>query len=378
MLQQVASMTEEQARRTLKAEVEADLVHDASSMIRRIQEDARANAEKQARDIIATAIERYAADQVSEVTTCTVSLPNEEMKGRIIGREGRNIRSLEAATGINILIDDTPEVAVISGFDPLRREVARVALENLINDGRIHPARIEEVVRKVQTEIDETIRESGEDALYELKLRGLAPDITRTLGRLKYRHSYGQNVLAHSIEMAHVMGMMASELGLDPAIARRIGLLHDIGKALDHTIEGSHAIIGADLIRKHGESATVVNAVAAHHNDVEPESVYAVLTKAADAITAARPGARSETTALYLQRLEKLEAIANSFRGVNKSYAIQAGREIRVLVEPTQISDGDAVQLARNVCKRVENELEYPGQIKVTVVRETRCVEYAR
>ena len=378
LLQQVAGMTQSEARKTLMDEIKSDLRHDSASMIRRAQEESREIAEKQARKIISTAIERFAADQVSEITTCTVSLPNDDMKGRIIGREGRNIRALEAATGVNILIDDTPEVVVVSGFDPLRREIAKATLQTLVSDGRIQPGRIEEVVAKVRAEIDETIREAGENAAYQLKLQALAPEILRTAGRLKFRYSYGQNVLQHSIEMGHLMGMMAAELGLDAAIARRIGLLHDIGKALDHSIEGSHAIIGADLIKRNGETPMVVNAVAAHHNDVEPESIYAVLTKAADAITAARPGARSATTDLYLHRLAKLEEIANGFRGVEKSFAIQAGREIRVIVEPKEINDEDAIQLARNISKQVEENLEYPGQIKVTVVRETRCVEYAR
>ena len=378
MLQQVASMSQEQAKTTLMNELEGDLKHDAATLIRRVQEEAKSTAEREARKIITSAIERYAAAQVNEITTCTVPLPNEEMKGRIIGREGRNIRALEAATGVNVLIDDTPEVVVVSGFDPIRREVARITLETLIADGRIQPSRIEEVVAKTQSEIDEAIQAAGEDAVYQLKLHGLGPEILRTVGRLKFRTSYGQNVLQHSIEMGHLMGMMASELDLDPDIARRIGLLHDIGKALDHSIEGGHAIIGADLIRKHGESPVVVNAVAAHHNDVEPESAYAILTKAGDAITAARPGARSATTDLYLKRLAKLEAIATSYRGVEKCYAIQAGREIRVIVLPRQISDDDAAQMARNISQQIEQTLEYPGQIKVTVVRETRCVEYAK
>ena len=324
------------------------------------------------------AIERYAADQVNEITTCTVHLPNDEMKGRIIGREGRNIRSLEAATGVNILIDDTPEVVVISGFDPLRREVARITLERLINDGRIHPGRIEEVVEKVQEEIDETIRQAGEAAIYELGLQGVAPELVRTIGKLKYRTSYSQNVLQHSIEMGHLMGNMASELGLNPIIARRIGLFHDIGKALTHEVEGSHAIIGADLIKRHGEEQLVVNAVAAHHHEVEQESAYAILATAADAMTAARPGARSETTEIYLKRLEELEEIANTYRGVEKSYAIQAGRELRVLVEPGKIDDNEALIMARNISRQIEDRMTYPGQIKVTVVRETRCVEFAR
>lgn len=378
LLQRIAAMTADQAREELMRELEQDLKQDAATMTRRIQEEARENAERKARIIITNAIERYAADQVGEVTTTTVSLPSDEMKGRIIGREGRNIRALEAATGVNILIDDTPEVVVVSGFDPVRREVARRSLDSLISDGRIHPSRIEEVVAKAQTEIDQSIAKAGEDAGYELRLHGLTPEVSRTVGRLKFRTSYGQNVLAHSLEMGHLMGMMASELDLDADLARRIGLLHDIGKALDHSVEGGHALIGANLLKKHGETAVVVNAVASHHNDVEPESPYAALTKAADAITAARPGARSESTDLYLKRLEKLEHIANGFRGVKKSYAVQAGREIRVLVEPDQISDEDAVQMARNISKQVEHDLDYPGQIKVTVVRETRCVEYAR
>jgi len=300
------------------------------------------------------------------------------MKGRIIGKEGRNIRAIEAATGVNILIDETPEVVVISSFDPLRREIARQSMERLIADGRIHPSRIEEVVHKVQSEIDEVIRATGEQAVYELQLTNFAPEVTDMLGRLKYRHSYGQNVLKHSIEMGHLMGMMASELGLDPAIARRVGLLHDIGKAMDHAIEGSHALIGADFLRKHGEMPLVVNAVAAHHNEVEAESLYAILARAGDAMTAARPGARSEHTEIYLKRLEKLEQIASSYRGVERCYAVQAGREVRVIVEPKSISDDEALILARNISRQIEQDVTYPGQIKVTVVRETRCVEYAK
>jgi ribonuclease Y len=378
LLQRIAAMTQEQARELLMKDLEEDLRHDAATLIRRIQEETRESAEREARNIITNAIERYAADQVAEVTTTAVPLPSDEMKGRIIGREGRNIRALEAATGVNILIDDTPEMVLVSGFDPVRREVARRALQALISDGRIHPSRIEEVVAKAQSEIDESIVKAGEDAVYALRIHGLPPEITRTVGRLKFRYSYGQNVLDHSVEMGHLMGMMASELHLNAPLARRIGLLHDVGKALDHNIEGGHALIGADLLKKHGESPVVVNAVASHHNDVESESPYAVLTKAADAITAARPGARSETTHLYLKRLEKLEQIANGFRGVKKSYALQAGREVRVIVEPHQITDDDAVQLAHNISRQIEHDLEYPGQIKVTVVRETRCVEYAK
>jgi ribonuclease Y len=371
-------MSQEQARQTLMQQLEDEVQNEAGALIRRIQEETKETADRQAREIITTAIERYAAAQATEITTCTVTLPNDEMKGRIIGREGRNIRALEAATGVDILIDDTPEVVVISGFDPLRREVARVSLERLISDGRIQPARIEEVVGKVQEEIDETIRAAGEHAIYELGLQGVDPELVRTLGRLKYRHSFAQNVLQHSVEMGHLMGMMASDLGLDPAIAKRVGLFHDLGKAVDHQVEGNHAIIGADMLRKHGEAPVVYNAVASHHHEVEGESPYAALAAAADAITAARPGARSENTEVYLKRLEKLEGIANNFRGVEKSYAIQAGREIRVIVEPSKINDDDAMQMARNIGKQIEQELEYPGQIKVTVIRETRCIEYAR
>ena len=377
-IQQVSEMSKEDARTHLLNRMEEEVTSEAGALARRIIDEAKANAEREARKIITMAIERYAADQVNEITTCTVHLPNDEMKGRIIGREGRNIRSLEAATGVNILIDDTPEVVVISGFDPLRREVARITLERLINDGRIHPGRIEEVVEKVQEEIEETIRQAGEAAIYELGLQGVAPELVRTIGKLKYRTSYSQNVLYHSIEMGHLMGNMASELDLNPIIARRIGLFHDIGKALTHEVEGSHAIIGADLIKRHGEEQIVVNAVAAHHHEVDQESAYAVLATAADAMTAARPGARSETTEIYLKRLGDLEEIANSYRGVEKSYAIQAGRELRVLVEPGKIDDNEALIMARNISRQIEDRMTYPGQIKVTVVRETRCVEFAR
>ncbi len=377
-LQEIGHMSEEQAREILLQRLQEDLKMESETLIRKSQEETKEIAERKARDIITNAIERYAADQVNEVTTCSVHLPSDEMKGRIIGREGRNIRSLESLTGVNILIDETPEVVVISGFDPLRREVARISLERLITDGRIHPARIEEVVAEVQEEIDETIRLAGEEAIYELNIRGVAPELVRTLGRLKYRHSYSQNILKHSIEMAHIMGMMANELGLDVDIAKRAGLFHDLGKALTHEVEGSHALIGADLLKRHGEEAVVINAVAAHHNDVEMESLYAVLVKAADSITAARPGARSETTEIYIKRLQKLEEIATGFRGVEKCYAIQAGREVRVIVEPSKINDEDAMQMARNISHQVEEQLQYPGQIKITVVRETRCVEYAR
>lgn len=371
-------MSQEEARKILMQQLETELKTEAGTLIRRCHEEARQTAEREARDIIITAIERYATDQINEVTTSTVALPNEDMKGRIIGREGRNIRALEAATGVNILIDDTPEVVVISGFDPLRREVARLSLEQLMTDGRIHPARIEEVVAKVKEEVDDTIRKAGEEALYGLGIQKVSPELVRTLGRLKFRHSFSQNVLQHSIEMANLMGLMAGELDLDQSIAKRVGIFHDIGKALDHQIEGGHAVIGADLLKRHGEAAVVYNAVAAHHAEVQAESPYAHLATAADAITAARPGARSETTEIYLKRLEKLEEIANSYRGVAKSYAMQAGREIRVMVEPSKIDDHEAIQMARNISKQVEQEVQYPGQIKVLVIRETRSIEYAR
>ena len=377
-LQRVAGMTEAEARQTLLAKVEAEVHNEVGGLIRRLQEEAKDTAEREARRIVSMAVQRYAASHASELMTSSVSLPNDEMKGRIIGRDGRNIRAIEAATGVTLLIDDTPEAVVISGFDPVRREVARISLERLIQDGRIHPARIEEVVTKTREEMDERIRQAGEEAIYQVGIRDVEPELVRTLGRLKFRSSYSQNVLMHSIEVAQVMGVMAAELGLDVTLAKRIGLLHDIGKALDHDIEGSHALIGADLLRRLGETAVVNNAVAAHHEEAPCASLYAILAAAGDAISAARPGARSETTEIYVKRLEKLEGIANSFPGVDKSYAIQAGREMRVVVQPEKVNDHDAMTLARNICKKIEGELQYPGQIKVMVVRETRCVEYAR
>lgn len=376
-IEAVASMSEEEARRILLDNLREELKPDCNNLIRHTINDAKAQAEKQARQIIALAIERYSSEQVNDVTTSTVSLPGDEMKGRIIGREGRNIRALEAATGCNILIDETPEVVVISCFDPLRREVARIVLERLIADGRIQPARIEEMTEKVRNEIQEAIREAGEEAVYDLKLQGISPELVRTLGRLKFRTSYSQNVLKHSVEMGHLMGMMAAQLGLDQDIAKRVGLLHDIGKALDHTVEGSHALIGADLLKRHGESQIVCNAVASHHEEVEGASIYAILASAADTISAGRPGARSQTTDVYLKRLEKLEKIAKQFRGVKDCYAIQAGRELRVLVEPTKIDDDETLQMARNISKQIKEKVKYPGKIKVAVIRETRCVEYA-
>jgi len=377
-LQRVAGMTREEAKQSLLELVEQEAHNETGGLIRRLQETAKETAEVEAKRIVAMAIQRYGASHASAITTSIVQLPSDDMKGRIIGRDGRNIRTLEAVTGVNLLIDDTPEAVVISGFDPLRREVARRSLETLVADGRIHPARIEEVVEKVREDLDESIRKLGEESAYEADVQNVEPELLRRLGRLQYRTSYSQNVLRHSIEVSRVMGMMAGEMGLDIALAKRIGLFHDIGKALDHEVEGGHAMIGADLLKRHNETPVVVNAVAAHHDDVEAESLYALLASAADAISSSRLGARSETTEIYLKRLENLERIANNFEGVTKSYAIQAGREVRVLVEPDAIDDNAAMVLARNVSKKIESDLQYPGQIRVTVVRETRCVEYAR
>lgn len=377
-LEQVAGMSSEQAQAHLMHQLRTDLQQEAGTLVRRSQDQVRDDAKREATRIIATAIQRYAGEQVGDLTTTTVTLPNDEMKGRIIGREGRNIKAFEAATGVNLVIDDTPEVVVLSAFDPLRREVAKLALERLVGDGRIHPTRIEEVVHQVQAELEELVKTAGESAAYEAGVAGLDGEVVRTLGRLNYRHSYGQNVLQHSREVAHLMALMAAELGLDTALARRCGLLHDIGKALDKGAQGGHAVVGAELLRKRGESPVVVNAVAAHHEEVEAESLYAVLVKAADAITAARPGARRESTEIYLQRLEKLEEVARRFPGVEKCFAIQAGREVRILVEPGRVNDEAALLLARDISKQIEAELDYPGQIRVTVVRETRCVDYAR
>jgi len=377
-LQRVAAMTRDDARQTLMARVETEVHGEIGALIRRMQEQARETSEREARKIIGQAIQRYAASHTSDIVTTSVALPGDDMKGRIIGRDGRNIRALEAATGVSILIDDTPEAVVISGFDPIRREIARQALEQLIVDGRIHPARIEELVENANAQVMETIKTAGEDALFELGIQGVDPELARTLGRLKYRTSYTQNVLRHSVEVAHLMGLMAGELGLDTQVARRVGIFHDIGKALDHEVEGGHAMIGADLLKRCGETPEVVNAVAAHHEDVEANTLYATLCSAADAISSSRLGARSETTGLYIKRLEKLEAIANSFEGVEKSYAIQAGREVRVMVEPDKVDDNEAMALARNMCRKIEAELKYPGQIRVTVIRERRCVDYAK
>ncbi len=377
-IERAAGMNREEARQMLLSKMENEMRGEIGGLIRHFQEEARQTADREAQKIVAQAIQRYAAGHAGELMTSTVALPSEEMKGRIIGREGRNVRAIEAATGVTLLIDDTPEAVVISGFDPVRREIARLALERLILDGRIHPARIEEVVAKVREEMDQTIRRAGEEAVYLVGIHQVDPDLVSLLGRLKFRTSYSQNVLMHSIEVAQLMGVMAGELDADVTLAKRIGLFHDIGKALDHAVEGGHAIIGADLLRRHGEPAVMVNAVGAHHEEVPTESVYAVLASAADAISGSRPGARSETTDFYIKRIEKLEALAHSFPGVERSYAIQSGREVRVLVKPEQVDDAGAIILARDISKKIESDLQYPGQIRVVVVRETRCVEYAR
>jgi len=377
-LQRISGMSKEDAKHELLARAEKDIHNEMGTLIRRLQEEAKETAEREAVKIVSLAIQRYSASHASEIMTSTVPLPNDDMKGRIIGRDGRNIRALEAATGVNLLIDDTPEAVVISGFDAIRREIARQVLEQLISDGRIHPARIEEVVAKVRESMEETIRTTGEEAAYAVDVQGAAPELLRMVGRLKFRTSYTQNILQHSIEVGRLMGVMAAELGLDPMLAKRVGLFHDIGKAVDHEVEGGHAIIGADLLKRHSENPILVNAVAAHHEEVPAESIYAVLCSAADAISSSRPGARSETTEIYLKRLEKLENVAMSFPGVEKCYAIQAGREIRVIVEPEKVDDNEAMVMARNISKKIEEDLQYPGQIRVTVIRETRCVEYAR
>jgi ribonuclease Y len=377
-LQRVAALTLDEARAQILADVEVQARNDVAQLIRRIESEARDEGDRRARDILALAIQRCASEHTAEVTVSVVPLPNEEMKGRIIGREGRNIRALESLTGVDLIIDDTPEAVTISSFDPVRREVARLALEKLMVDGRIHPGRIEEIVEKARRELDETVRESGDQAAFEANVHGLHPEELMVLGRLKYRHSYGQNLLRHSVEVALLAGLLATNLGADPKLARRAGLLHDIGKALTHEVEGTHVEIGADLARRYHEPPEVINAIGYHHGEEEATSLEAVLVAAADAISASRPGARKETVEMYIKRLQSLEQLATSFTGVDKAYAIQAGREIRVVVRPTEIDDAGAAALARDVAKKIEEDLKYPGQIKVTVLRETRVVEYAR
>ena len=377
-LERISGLTSEQAKEYLLKTVEEDVKHDTAKMIKELEAQAKEEADKKAKEYVVTAIQRCAADHVAETTISVVQLPSDEMKGRIIGREGRNIRTLETLTGVELIIDDTPEAVVLSGFDPIRREVARIALEKLIVDGRIHPARIEEMVEKAQKEVDTMIREEGESAALEVGVHGIHPELLKLLGRMKFRTSYGQNALKHSVEVAQLSGLLAGEIGLDVRLAKRAGLLHDIGKSIDHDVEGSHIQIGVDLCRKYKESATVINAVEAHHGDVEPETLIACVVQAADTISAARPGARRETLETYTNRLKQLEDIANQFKGVDKSFAIQAGREIRVMVVPEQVSDADMVLLARDIAKQVEFELEYPGQIKVNVIRESRVTDYAK
>lgn len=378
MLEKISGLSVDEAKDYLLKNVEDEVRHESAIMIKNIVDEAREEADKKAKNIISTAIQKCAADHVAETTVTVVALPNDEMKGRIIGREGRNIRTLETLTGIDLIIDDTPEAVVLSGFDPIRREVARVALEKLIVDGRIHPARIEEMVEKARKEVEAIIKQEGEQATFDTGVHGLHPEIIRLLGKLKYRTSYGQNVLKHSVEVSNLAGIMAGELGADVKLAKRAGLLHDIGKAMDHEIEGSHIEIGVDIAKKHKECAEVINAIASHHGDTEPTSIVACIVQACDAISAARPGARRENLETYIKRLEALEEIANSFDGVEKSFAIQAGREIRIIVKPENVKEDETILVARDIVKRIESELEYPGQIKVNVIRETRAVEYAK
>ena len=378
LIEKISGLTAEEAKTILLKDVENQTKHEAAMMVKEIEQEAKENAEKKAKNIVSLAIQKVAADHVAETTVSVVNLPSDEMKGRIIGREGRNIRTIETLTGVDLIIDDTPEAVIVSSFDPIRREVARLALEKLIVDGRIHPARIEETVEKSRKEVESIIKQEGESATFETGVHGLHPELIKLLGKLKFRTSYGQNVLKHSIEVSHLAGVMAGELGVDVALAKRAGLLHDIGKSVDHDMEGSHIQIGVDLCRKYKESPIIINAVEAHHGDVEPESLIACIVQAADTISAARPGARRETLETYSNRLKQLEDISNGFKGVEKSFAIQAGREIRVMVVPEQVSDADMVLMARDISKKIEAEMEYPGQIKVNVIRESRVTDYAK
>ena len=377
-LERISGLTSEQAKEYLLKSVEEDVKHDTAKLIKELENKAKEEADKKAKDYVVTAIQRCAADHVAETTVSVVQLPSDEMKGRIIGREGRNIRTLETMTGVELIIDDTPEAVVLSGFDPVRREVARIALERLIVDGRIHPARIEEMVEKAQKEVENMMREEGEAAILEVGIHGIHPELVKLLGKMKFRTSYGQNALKHSIEVAQLSGLLASEIGVDVRMAKRAGLLHDIGKSVDHEMEGSHIQLGSELCKKYKESAVVINAVESHHGDVEPTSLISCIVQAADTISAARPGARRETLETYTNRLKQLEDITNAFKGVDKSFAIQAGREVRIMVVPDQISDDDMVLLARDISKRIEDEFEYPGQIKVNVIRESRVTDYAK